>query len=279
MPSTMETFSSAAQKLSRNPLGIIALFIVLVYGIAALVLGLASRDLSAAERVPLIWFLVGFPFVVLFVFAWLVSRHHTKLYSPADFRDDEAFIRVLSPSQQRLRLDEKVAATIALAPASSEPLRDTGGVASGVPVRATVRSSIVLGESLVFRELEQEFRSPIRPQVWMQLTDSDVATFDGIIEAKRGRQVLIGVQVKFVRSLLPRPYLERLIHDAAHISLDELREFPLVVAIVTDGLSAAERKSIVRQGTEIIQSAKFRIDLRVYDLSELKEKYGVNEDA
>jgi hypothetical protein len=46
--------------LARNPLGIIALFIVLVYGCAALVTGFAG-SLTLVERLPLVLFLVGCP--------------------------------------------------------------------------------------------------------------------------------------------------------------------------------------------------------------------------
>lgn len=52
-------------------------------------------DLRAEERLPLIWFLVVFPVLVLGVFGWLVSRHSGKLYSPRDFRNEENWIRMM----------------------------------------------------------------------------------------------------------------------------------------------------------------------------------------
>lgn len=94
MSENLGTFSDTAKTLSRNPLGIIALFIVLVYGMAALALGTAN-GLGAVERVLLVLFLVLFPPVVLMVFKELVIEHHTKLYGPGDFKDDQTFIAVL----------------------------------------------------------------------------------------------------------------------------------------------------------------------------------------
>lgn len=88
----LKEFGETAKGLARNPLGIIALFIVLIYGFASLVVGLSSA-LSGGERLPLIWFLVVFPVLVLIVFAWLVSKHHAKLYAPTDYRQDESFIQ------------------------------------------------------------------------------------------------------------------------------------------------------------------------------------------
>jgi hypothetical protein len=90
--SDLPTFGTTARGLARNPLGIIALFIVLIYGFAALTLGFNSK-LEAAERVPLVWFLVTFPVAVLVLFGWLVSSHHEKLYAPSDFRSDDVFLK------------------------------------------------------------------------------------------------------------------------------------------------------------------------------------------
>lgn len=86
-------FVDAAKGLARNPLGIIALFIVLVYGFASLVTAFAD-SFSHEERLLLIYFLVGFPVLVLVVFAWLVSTHSGKLFAPADFKNEENYVRM-----------------------------------------------------------------------------------------------------------------------------------------------------------------------------------------
>lgn len=101
MPQDIESFGGTATKLSQSPLGIIALFIVLVYGFAALVVGL-GRNLNDATITPLIWFMVLFPVLVLGVFGWLVSRHHTKLYAPKDYPKAEHFLQVLGFKAENL---------------------------------------------------------------------------------------------------------------------------------------------------------------------------------
>jgi hypothetical protein len=77
-------------KLSQGPLGIIALFIVLIHGFASLVLGF-SPNLEQGSRSILVWFLVLFPALVFSVFAWLVSTRHQKLYPPTAFRNEDLF--------------------------------------------------------------------------------------------------------------------------------------------------------------------------------------------
>ena len=89
----IQEFGESAKRLARNPLGIIALFILLVYGFAAIVT-VSAGTLESFERLPLIYFLVAFPFVVLFVFAWMVSKHSDKLYGPSDFSDENNFMRL-----------------------------------------------------------------------------------------------------------------------------------------------------------------------------------------
>lgn len=89
-----EPFDRTAVKLSQGPLGIIALFIVLIHGFASLVLGLADDTLGETNRSILVWFLVLFPVGVFGVFAWLVSTHHANLYPPQAFQNEEHFFNL-----------------------------------------------------------------------------------------------------------------------------------------------------------------------------------------
>ncbi|MFN1621113.1 hypothetical protein [Vibrio rotiferianus] len=94
-----------AKSLARNPLGIVALFISLIYGFASLLLSSAIDKLQALERWPLILFVVIFPFSVLYVFYKLVTNHHGKLYSPSDYKDDGSFLRTLSDDEKERKLE------------------------------------------------------------------------------------------------------------------------------------------------------------------------------
>ncbi len=88
-----QSFGETAKSLARNPLGIIALFIVLVYGFASLATAFAA-SFTAEERLPLIYFLIVFPILVLGVFSWLVSRHSGKLFAPSDFKDEDNYVKM-----------------------------------------------------------------------------------------------------------------------------------------------------------------------------------------
>lgn len=84
-------FADSALGFTKSPLGIIALFIVLVYGFASLVvvLGQGLGDYIA----PLIYFMVLFPVLVFLGFLWLVVKHHNKLYGPSDYKNEKNFIK------------------------------------------------------------------------------------------------------------------------------------------------------------------------------------------
>ena len=95
MNDPIRSFGEIAKSLASGPLGIIALFIVLVYGISASVMvSDAFKSLETFERLPLIYFLTLFPVIVLGVFAWLVTKHNDKLYGPSEFKDEGNYIRL-----------------------------------------------------------------------------------------------------------------------------------------------------------------------------------------
>jgi uncharacterized protein YhhL (DUF1145 family) len=90
----------------KNPLGIIAIFISLIYGISGLLFSSAIKDLSPQNQTVMVWFVVLFPPIVLGVFAWLVVKHHYKLYAPGDYRSDDMFGRTF-PTATRKEVAQK----------------------------------------------------------------------------------------------------------------------------------------------------------------------------
>lgn len=94
-------FIEHAKGLTRNPLGIIALFVSLIYGFACLVLSTSISNLKeTSERVPLIWFIIVFPIIILIGFIFLVTKHHGKLYSPSDYGNPESFLKTIEGAKK-----------------------------------------------------------------------------------------------------------------------------------------------------------------------------------
>lgn len=81
------------QHTSRNPLGILAMFISFAYlaMVVAFTVGLEKLN-PGWERGSVIAFLVLFPLIILSVFCYMIIRHNGKLYGPKDYRDDHSFV-------------------------------------------------------------------------------------------------------------------------------------------------------------------------------------------
>lgn len=82
----------------KNPIGVIGLFLVLVEAIAALVV--VNSSLPYSLNLIIVLFIVIFPFIVLLVFYLLVTKHHKKLYSPSDFKDEQNFVNTYDSATQ-----------------------------------------------------------------------------------------------------------------------------------------------------------------------------------
>lgn len=106
---------------ARNPLGVIGLFISLIYGFANWMLGSSVSTLQSSERLIIIWFIVVFPVLILAAFCYLVIKHHGKLYAPKDYKTDESFLQTLNDFDSFVRLStETYDSSSELPPAASE---------------------------------------------------------------------------------------------------------------------------------------------------------------
>lgn len=117
--SPVQSFGGVAKSLARNPLGIVALFIVLVYALATSFAAFA--ELQPLERFILVWFIVLFPVLVLGSFLWLVAKHPHSLYSPADFQREEHFVEL--QTFQRKTLEERVDAQVEAVKTASSAIK------------------------------------------------------------------------------------------------------------------------------------------------------------
>ena len=95
-----KNFADSAKDFTKSPLGIIALFIVLVYGFATIATTFGKNIENHID--PLIYFLVLFPVVVFAGFLWLVSKHSDKIYGPSDFKNEDNFFRMKTVSYTHL---------------------------------------------------------------------------------------------------------------------------------------------------------------------------------
>ena len=89
-----------------NPIGIIALFISLIYSMTSIVM-IYSNSLSAIQRWFFVVFLVSFPFVVFITFIYLIVNKPGSLYSPKDFRSDRAYEK-MNKKKRKIRIQKNI---------------------------------------------------------------------------------------------------------------------------------------------------------------------------
>lgn len=225
--------------LVRNPLGIVALFISLIYAFASLLLGATVVSLTAEERYPLIIFIILFPVVVLGVFYRLVSSHHGKLYAPGDYKDDQSFLRTLSPQEWQEKLDLEVAEALPdnqpaeAEPATPEPLTAPPGTESAFATdtrRANISrlyDDIRTIEAAALAYLELQYGSIEARQVALVNTD---VTFDALLKSN-GK--LTFAEVKILRTpSLSLGALDRVLYNAVVADRFFKGRFKLVLLVV-----------------------------------------------
>ncbi|RQP21467.1 hypothetical protein [Piscinibacter terrae] len=253
--------------LVKNPIGIVALFISLIYGFANLLLGTTAGTLTPDERYPLIIFITVFPLVVLGVFYLLVSRHHGKLYAPGDFKDDKSFLRTLSKEEVERKLQQEVTeaalpAVVSDADPRPAPVRAVTHDAASPAVQQLVDETARL-ETAVVQQLEKEYGKPAVRDVEIASTG---VSFDALL---KDEPKLTFAEVKVLRNpLLNMSLLDRVLYNALLADRFMNGKFKLVLVIVYH-FDKGELPRIERTWRRKVERCPAEIELRFLAASEL----------
>lgn len=74
----------------KNPLTIVAIFA----GIAEISGTVVITHLTERDQGIFVWFLIGFPVLLILFFFLTLNFNHKVLYAPSDFEDEENFMKV-----------------------------------------------------------------------------------------------------------------------------------------------------------------------------------------
>lgn len=272
--------NSSAPKLSRNPLGIIALFLLLVYGVASLLFSFSGGTLTLSQRWWFVIFLVSFPVIVLVAFVYLVVCHHQNLYAPGDFREEEHFFgyNYQSPKEkeEQLKTEEKKEIKTLTKMESyhkSEPEKSRERVSK---IRERIRKSRQ-AEDLAFNYYENKFDYDIDRDVYIK-DGSRRLLFDGIAR-KSGRIYLF--KVKYLKDNdIPESFfseIEDIVSDAVRAKriLTAARQdiiCKLKIVVVTETENLSEREEIRDKINSTIDTERISVFVRVLLFKQL-EKY------
>lgn len=287
----LNDFMNNTKGLTRNPLGIIALFVSLIYGFACLVLSTSISNLVANnERLPLIWFIIIFPIIILIAFIYLVVNHHEKLYAPGDFRGDDAFIQTIDENKRRQRIQEEVE-NLEASPKSDETEQKEDSKEnltneSSQPEKIEVKTKTpnvpdseliqmyTNSEKWSINELSLKYKVPLKAQVKLR-TQNDNIELDGygidatstyIVEVKfwQSSRSDKRLKLKIQEFLSKKSRLERAFNKPN-------KSMKIIIALVYDNLSEINQgalRSFVQElggGNNVI--------LEFFDYNELKKNF------
>lgn len=218
------------KNLVKNPLGIIALFISLIYGFANLLLGATASALGPDERFLLIGFIVLFPVLVLAIFYALVACHHFKLYSPGDYKDDKSFLHALSQEEREQKL-YKEAEEVLPEQTNVEVPQTPDGVEVNPPSPKAgisyIRDELRLIESLAISKFESEFK--LRADRDVAIGDTGVS-FDAVFQTGG---ILTFLEIKSLRHASSTTMLlDRVLCNALLADRFLNSNFKLILAVV-----------------------------------------------
>lgn len=285
----------------KNPLEVIAIFIALIYGICALLLGYAVKSLSESNQTVMVWFVVLFPVAVLAVFSWLVRNHHKKLYAPGDYRSDDAFhgtpatanslgtkLQAEAPenADESAEIENEVenpdgVQEVPEPARSAEPAHVQRGdqefmeaAKSHASAASKSIQSAYLAEGLAFQELQKEFNASVRRHINVPALGGGKITVDGAIETPSGLAV---VEVRVVSSganvgRRVKETFDRL--DKVDLSAGS-GVTPIAVFVASDDVYIPRIAFSVQLNKNSRNSG---LHVRVFSLRELMNKYGFSQE-
>jgi hypothetical protein len=252
----------------RSPLGIIGLFVTLVYAIAGWLFAGIIVNLHIALQSILVGFIVIYPCVLLAVFCFLVTKHHHKLYAPIDFRSDEAFHKYSTSSNVGHIVAE-------YNPALKQELDDL----SKAPDKQKSVESItnILGKGALAEELiSKHYAEKYGPEeVRKGENRFHDYGWDLVITTGRSKRLMIEVKLLSKNSPLEKiaeraEKAHQLVVNFNNSGSSKERDF-LLCAVVNEPSNKIQE--IDQRFREIIKTNNYHFAFELFSFTELAEKY------
>jgi hypothetical protein len=274
----LSDFMDKAKGLTKNPLGIIALFISLIYGLACVVLSLSLKNLEGpTERLPLIWFIIAFPVFILIGFIFLVVKHHAKLYAPSDYKDEANFVKTLDARNQTQRIQNEVDAI--KRDIEETPMAENKEKQIEITIEPTDKKSLqnkyLIAEDLALRAFEQDRKLTVTRQSKIVNSSHSSVEFDGIA---RDQKTLYGLDVKFTvhrylsKTLRDRIALDMVYYSKAIKDLNIRSDFKLILIVVTE---SNNHLSLEKELAALVENSEFKFEFVIYGFGELRKRFGI----
>jgi len=224
--------------------------------------------------------------LVLLIFAWLVTKHHGKLYAPGDFETDQSFLKTLSPEAREERLEEEIeslepafAGTSFQMPTISDANARTDNSElkaddKSSESRAEIMTSYKTAEELALKQYETEMDVSLQRHIIVPNIGADRLAFDG---GYIKRSYLTLIEVKFFRKhFVPASIIRDVIYRAAlvqsQLSKNDGLIVKLILLVVTD-LVGSDLEKLKKRLKNIANESLLPTEVRFFNFSRLRKKY------
>jgi hypothetical protein len=251
----------------RNPLGVIGLFITLVYAIAGWFFSEVILEFPSALQLILTLFIVFYPCILLWVFFIFVTQHHKKLYAPNDYRSDESFLRSeehKSTSEKLRDYDPEFFPQKNLKEnMSSKSHADKKGALQKV---INVLGKEALAEDLAFKHYQAKYgEDSVRKEVFKELGIH--GGWDIVVREANGLRLHVEVKL-----LSHKSHLKTIADQADKMSRflrgDYLKDRDFILFLAVDG-SGEITESIREEIQRIIENHKYDFKFEIHNFDTL----------
>lgn len=273
--------TEVARRVS-NPLTVIGIFA----GLAEVSGTVVLPFLNSWEQSIFVWFLMGFPVLLVGLFFAILNWNHKVLYAPSDFRHDSSFletIRPLSSREQEARLAQAVEESTLQQPSTVLFQTESAGVVrpdSQPDVsreQASLKATVLQAEDLALKEIQADTRLAFQRDVGIE---GELGLHFDALSVDREKRILTAVEVKFLRTMnFPDATIRHAV-ETGNALVKRVAAFGnrarFILAIVTDG-NDIEQDVIKRRVEKICHRIRFHPDIRMFTLKDLRQKYGLSE--
>ncbi|MCA6361996.1 MAG: hypothetical protein IM638_03100 [Bacteroidetes bacterium] len=291
-------FPKLTPRFIRNPLGIIGSFISLIYGFACFTLDKSISNLeNENERLPLIWFVIIYPILILILFFILVVKHHTKLYAPSDFKDESIFSSLATISPENIEIKANRDAELLEKNASSNDSAINSNNSTELPEEASTVKNLTINsppqnntidkkqnlinkvkesERLAINYLTIENKKFYKSNIRIALSNGHTLNIDGLYEDEKSAHI---VEIKYwehdrsINHLIfsLREFLANSVHMLNNFA-NQKKQLKIYIIIVWDNINLVD-ETTKSKIAGFIDSQNNQIRLRQLDYQTLLERY------
>lgn len=283
----MKEFIENAKNFTRNPLGIIGLFITLVYGFANLLLGFSGNNLDNSQKWIMVIFVVKFPICILIAFIYLVTCHHTKLYAPSEYKNEENFLSGLNieKGNNTNKINKEVETIESTAKeleeeekelkAKSNELKEPNAYIR-VKNRQEYKNIYLMARNFVINKLMEE--------------NNVIISSDSILTSKDGKRRIeldgffkkgdtgVAIDIKYMHAGITIDSVAlsilRTVNKIENVSIMHKEPLEIILVVVYESISRATLKRLDRKIRTVMEDFEITFSIKLYDMNELN--YTIN---